>query len=207
MIWLCNLNLTSLLAFLILDLVCRQLVYGQGSNLFCSPSTGIQMRRYFFFASSSACRICSASSGRSPPLLYTTQSAWPCGLHCPASAPAVVALAALASLPCQCLFQFLVRKLDMDSEVFLFLLAPRNCQGQIKKEQWECRSECVGPLGLWLGKADGPPSDHACLPACTECLPYFPEAAFHRLLQSLKLSQPHFDINFSSLCWSGHFSE
>lgn len=93
----------------------------------------------------------------------------------------------------------------MDSEEFLFLSAPRNCEGQIKKEQWECRSECVGLLGLWLGKADGPPSDHACLPA--QCLPYFPEAAFHRLLRSRKVAQPHIDNNIGSLCWSGHFSE
>ena len=62
------------------------------------------MRRYFF-ASSFACRVCSASSGRSPPLLYTTNSAQPSRAELPSWSLAVTPLAALAPLLCQCLFQ------------------------------------------------------------------------------------------------------
>ena len=106
------------------------------------------MRRYFFLACSFACLpsaeyVRPAADG---PLPYYTPLTWlgpaPSGPLCPASALAVLALAALASLPCQCLFQFLVRNLDMNSELFFFLWVSRNCQGQIKKEQ------CSGSVGV-----------------------------------------------------------
>ena len=122
------------------------------------------MRRYFFLACSFACRaecrICSASSGQSPPLLYTTNLARPSAQSVARSARPVPWQSwhwqpLLLSTVSAC-SKFLICRPNVHSIDCSLPLGTKKLMGTNKEGALggrECRSdrasECVGPVSLW----------------------------------------------------------